>query len=250
MEIVKKMKKNIELKRYLAVFLITVLIFAITFWVSALFSGKKINQLREIQERIAIDILSTETRYSLLERTSCDHVVRAEEDEFGLSQELNNLARRVKHMESQLGPNDADVLYVKEYYSLLQIKDFLLMEELGARCDHELFTILYFHEGGCRECVKQSLVLDEIVDQYPGTRVYWFDLDTPNAAMKTLNSLFDISGGPTVVINEDVIEGFIGYSDIETLLPESLKEFQVEEPLDEESILEDDSEMISPEVNE
>jgi hypothetical protein len=227
------MNKYTELKRYIIVFVITLVIFGFTFWLSALFSNKKVDQLREIQERIAIDILSTETRYSLLEQTSCDHVLRAKEDEFGLSQELNNLAKRVKHMESQLDPFDEDLLFVKEYYSLLQIKDFLLMSELTDRCDHDLFTILYFHEGGCRECVRQSLVLDEIVEKYPGTRVYWFDLDTPNAAMNTLISLFDVTEGPTVVVDREVTQGFVGFSEIEALLPEILKEFQIGEEIEE-----------------
>ena len=235
------MNKYTELKRYITVFLITAVIFGITFWLSALFSNKKVNQLREIQERIAIDILSTETRYSLLEKTSCDHVLRAEEDEFGLSQELSSLAKRVKHMESQLDPQDEDLLFVKEYYSLLQIKDYLLMDELINRCDHNLFTILYFHEGGCRDCVRQSLVLDEIVEEYPGTRVYWFDLDTPNAAMNTLISLFDVIEGPTVIVDGEATQGFVGFSEIETLLPETLKEFQIEEGLDRDENAEEGS---------
>lgn len=206
------------------------IIFGFTFLLSAIFSNKKISQLKEIQDRIAIDILSTETRYSLLEKTSCDHVVRGEDDEFGLSQELNTLARKLKHMESQLGPNDTDVLFVKQYYTLLQIKDFLLMQELDDRCDHDLFTILYFHEGGCKDCQRQSLTLDEIVDEYPGTRVYWLDLDTPSPAMSTLVSLFEVTEGPTMVIDGEAFKGFVSYDDIEELLPESLKAFQFEGP--------------------
>lgn len=210
-----------ETKRYLIVFLITLAVFASAFWMSSVFSNNKISQLREIQEQIAIDILSTETRYSLLEKTSCDHSVSNLEEEQGLSRELNDLARRLKFMESQLGTEDEDVLFVKKYYSLLQVKDYLLMEELSSRCGEELFTILYFHEGDCVDCQKQSLVLDDLVGEYPETRVYWFDKDVNTPAIQTLLSIFGIKQGPTMVIDGRTYEGFLTFEEIQTIAPEA-----------------------------
>lgn len=213
-----------ETKRYLIVFIITAIVFALAFWMSSVFSNNKIDQLREIQEQIAIDILSTETRYSLLEKTSCAHSVSNLEVEQGLSRELNDLARRLKFMESQLGAEDEDVLFVKKYYSLLQVKDFLLMEELSKRCGENLFTILYFHQGDCDDCQKQSLVLDELVEEYPDTRVYWFDKDVNTPAVQTMLSIFGIKQGPTMVINDQTFEGFYTFEQIQAIAPEAFPE--------------------------
>jgi len=228
-----------ELKRYLIVFFITAAIFLLAFWMSTIFSNNKISQLRDIQEQIAIDILSTETRYSLLEKTSCDHSVAGSEVEQGLSRELNDLARRLKFMESQLGVDDADVLFVKKYYSLLQVKDFLLMEELNERCGEELFTILYFHEGDCQDCQKQSLVLDELVQEYPGTRVYWFDKDVNTPAVQTMLSIFNIKQGPTLVIEDKAYEGFLTFEEIQEIAPEAFPEPEI---IDEEADLNSETE--------
>jgi len=210
-----------EVKRYIIVFFITALVFTLAFLVSSVFSRNKLNQLQDIQEQIAIDILSTETRYSLLEKTSCAHSVSSLEEEQGLSRELNDLARRLKFMESQLGIDDEDVVFVKKYYSLLQIKDFLLMEELSSRCGEELFTILYFHQGDCQDCQKQSLVLDELVQEYPETRVYWFDKDVNTPAVQTMLSIFGITQGPTMVINDKTYEGFYTFEQIQEIAPEA-----------------------------
>lgn len=227
-----------ETKRYIIVFFITLAVFILAFWMSSVFSNNKISQLREIQEQIAIDILSTETRYALLEKTSCDHSVSNLEEEQGLSRELNDLARRLKFMESQLGSDDEDVLFIKKYYSLLQVKDFLLMEELSSRCGEELFTILYFHEGDCDDCQKQSLVLDDLIQEYPETRVYWFDKDVNTPAVQTMLSIFGVTQGPTLVIDDKTYEGFLSFEEIQAIAPEAFPEPEViEEEITEDKEL-------------
>lgn len=232
-----------ETKRYFIVFIITAIVFALAFWMSSIFSNNKIDQLREIQEQIAIDILSTETRYALLEQTSCIHSVTSLEEEQGLSRELNDLARRLKFMESQLGAEDEDVLFVKKYYSLLQVKDYLLMEEIKNRCGENLFTILYFHQGDCDACQKQSLVLDELVEEYPETRVYWFDKDVNTPAVQTMLSIFGITQGPTMVINDEAYEGFYTFEEIQQIAPEAFPE-KVELESDSVEIEEETEEQI------
>lgn len=212
---------NPEIKRYITVFVITAAIFALAFFTSSIFSKNKISQLREIQEQISIDILSTETRYALLEQTSCTHSVASLEEEQGLSRELNELARRLKFMESQLGIEDENVLFVKKYYSLLQVKDYLLMEKIKDRCGEKLFTILYFHQRDCSECQKQSLVLDELVGQYPETRVYWFDKDVNTPAIQAMLSIFGVKQGPTLVIDDETYEGFYAFDQIQQIAPEA-----------------------------
>lgn len=213
-------------KRYIIVFLITIAIFLATFWISGMFSDKKLSELHDIQDKIALDILSTETRYSLLEQTSCDHVVIGREDEFGLSGELNDLARRLKFMESQLPADNEDLTFIQKYYTLLQIKDYLLVSALSQRCGQEIFTILYFHENDCKDCARESLVLDQLASDFPGTRVYWLDKDIDTPAMKTLISLFKVDTAPTIVVDGKTYKNFVDYDKMVSLLPDALKAYQ------------------------
>lgn len=200
--------KNMFWKRYIISFVITVVFFAIAFYLSGQLAQKKIDQVRVIQDKISTDILSTETRFILLGSSSCEHITSSEEFETGLTDELSEMARRVKFMENQLGADDERVILIKNQYSLFQIKDYLLHRQLTERCGETIPTILYFHSLDCENCREQSIVLDEIHNKYPSVRIYWLETDGITPALKTLISMFDIKKTPTIVVGDKTYEDF------------------------------------------
>ena len=68
------MENNFDWKKYLIVFLITGGLFLSAIYLSNYFGNQRINQLQSIQDKIAIDILSSETQFSLLSELSCKNV--------------------------------------------------------------------------------------------------------------------------------------------------------------------------------
>ena len=228
--------------RYLTVFFITVILFVLAFVLSDSLSDRKISELREIQEKISLDILSTETRYALLGASSCDHVIANSTFEQGLNEELNDLARRVKFMENELGITNENVLQIKKQYNLLQIKDYLLRKELHDRCGDEIVSVLYFHDLECKECRRQSIVLDELAVLYPEIRIYWLDKDLRTPAMDTLVSMFDVKETPALIVNDEVYEGFQSLSEVESAFPElkKLREEKEKALLKDQATTEDD----------
>ena len=114
----------IDWKKYLIVFLFTVGLFLSASYVSNYFSNKKVDQLKAIQDSISIDILSSETQYSLLSELSCKNI-----SDSVLSQELSDLGNKLEWGQQNLGASDT-VSYLKKYYSLLEIKDYLLNKNL------------------------------------------------------------------------------------------------------------------------
>ena len=210
-------------KRYITVFIITLVLFLGAFYLSGKLANKKIDQIREIQEKISLDILSTETRYALLGASSCDHIVANQDFEEELNGELNDLARRVKFMESQVSLTNPDLIQVKEQYNLFQIKDYLLREELNKRCGEKIISILYFHEADCKDCKKESVVLDELAYNFPEVRIYWLDKDLKTPAMETLVSIFNIKSAPALIMNDKRYDGFQELDTLIGLLPKDLK---------------------------
>jgi hypothetical protein len=210
-------------KRYLNVFLITTVIFLLVLWLSNELSNRKITELKSLEDQIGLNILSTETRFSLLEKTSCDHVMASKDNSIGLNSELAELAKKVKFMESQLGVNNKDVISLNKYYTLLQIKDYLLTLEFHTRCNENIASILYFHKVDCSACAKQSIILDKVSSEYPEVRIYWLDKDTDTPALKTMTSLFNIKDSPALVIGEKTYNGFQSYEQIESYIPEIQK---------------------------
>ena len=119
------------------------------------------------------------------------------------------------------------VLYLKKYYSLLEIKDYLLNKNISARCKTKSAFILYFYTTAenCSECEKQGLVLSALRDKYPELRVYSFDYGIDLSAVKAMLQIFKIQDTklPALVIDEEVLTGFHGIDELETMVKDSFK---------------------------
>ncbi|MES2023720.1 MAG: hypothetical protein V4439_03480 [Patescibacteria group bacterium] len=212
-------------KKYLLTFLITAILFVSAFVLSGYINSKKINQLKSIQDKISVDILSSETQFSLLSELSCKNV----SDEV-LSSELEDLGHKLEWGQDNLGNSD-EVTYLKKYYSLLEIKDYLLMKKISSRCGVKSAFILYFYTTAenCSECQKQGIVLSTLREKYPELRVYSFDFSTDLSAVKAMLNIYKIQDTklPALVIDDDVFTGFQTMDSVEARIKES---FKLQEP--------------------
>ena len=205
-------------KKYLIVFFITAILFASAFYITNYFYNDKINQLKSIQDNISIDILSSETQFSLLQELSCKDVNNSV-----LSQEINNIADKINYSEKNFATDDTDVRYLKKYYSLLEIKDYLLMKKISERCGTKNSFILYMYspDPTCTDCVKQEYVLSLLREKYPQLRIYSFDYNLDLSAIKALISIYKIpSNVPVMVIGEKNYSGFKTVEEVEKIIPE------------------------------
>ncbi len=211
----------IDWKKYLIVFFITLGLFLTALYLSNYFGNKKIDQLKAIQDKISIDILSSETQFSLLSELSCKNV-----SDTILSSELYDLGGKLEWGQKNLGITE-EVSYLRKYYSLLQIKDYLLMKKISARCGVKSAFILYFYTTAenCSECEKESLVLTALRDKYPELRVYSFDYSTDLSAVKAMLHIYKIKDTalPALIIDDDLLTGFYSVEELETRIQESFK---------------------------
>lgn len=207
--------EKLNWKKYAWTFIITVIIFITAILLSNYFNNKKIASLRDIEDKIATDIMSSETQYSLLAESSC-------KDLSGnvLSQELNSLAQKLTYTEENLGKNSSDLLRLKTYYTLLQIKDYLLMKKISVKCNTKPVFILYFYSKDCPACEQQGYVLTYLREQYPDLRIYSFDYNLDNPALRTMISLYKVKEvTPAIVVNDTVYNGFMDKNKLESTLP-------------------------------
>ena len=208
----------IDKKKYIIVFIITCVIFVFAFSISNYFSNQRVADIKSTEDKISIDILSSETQFELLQQSSCAAINGSI-----LSDELDSLAEKLSYSESQHGANNPDVQTLKQYYSLLEIKDFLLMKQIFRQCNASPISILYFYSnknGSCPDCIKQGYVLDQLRQDHPSLRVYAFDYDLDSNAIQTLISLYKIpSKLPALIINDKIYAGFQGTSDINKIIP-------------------------------
>lgn len=216
---------NTDRKKYFIVLLITIGIFVVVFGLVSFLNAKKIAHVDDLQRKITADLIATETQFELLKTAPCDLL-----DDNVLSRELGDFGGKLDLAETNQGSDDADVIQLKKYYSLLQVKDYLLMEELAQKCESEIDSILYFYEDNCSECTKQGFVLTEFKKRYPEIRIYSFDTDLDFSVIETFTNIYGFGDVyPTLIINDTPYQGLQRIPDIESLFPELIAEKQRQE---------------------
>jgi hypothetical protein len=203
---------------YLVAFLITALMFATALYASNYFNNARITDIRATQDDISTDILSLETQFDLLAEHSCSDVA----ENTILPSELTSLGNQLSYLEAQ-GGNADEITRLKRLYSLLEIKDYLLMQQLAAKCNLKPVFILYFYSntGNCADCENQGYVLTSLSQTYPQLRVYSFDYNLGVGALQTLISIDNVQNNlPALVINGKTYYGFKTTDDIQKILPQ------------------------------
>jgi hypothetical protein len=205
-------------RKYLTAFVITAVIFIGVTLVSNYFDNQRINEIKTIQDGISMNILSSETQFDLLKETPCEDVSNS-----SLSQQLDTLGAQVSYMESTRGTNDAQVIQLKQEYALLEIKDYILMQNMTQKCGGKPVFVLYFYsnKGDCPDCANAGAVLTALREDYPSVRVYSFDYHSGVSAVDTLEGIYNVKAKfPALVIHNKPTYGLKSLSDIEKLMPE------------------------------
>ena len=204
-------------KKYVLTFLITAAIFITAIGVSSWFDTQRLNEVRTLQDSVSINILSSETQFNLLKDAACTDLFTS-----NLGEELGNLSDHLSYMESIGHRNDPDVITLKRYYSILEIKDYLLINSAATKCPNRPIPILYFYEANCPDCDRQGEVLTYLRQHHPDTlRVYSFDYNLDVSALKTLANINKVADPlPAIVIGTTTYNGFHSIEDIEALIPE------------------------------
>src|SRR3989344_6376947 len=151
-------------RKYILVFIITTTIFVIAFSISNYSNQKRVENIESIEDKIALDLLSSEVQFNLFKEFSCKGANIPI-----LSGELNSIAEKLSYAEENLGITNPEVVRLKKYYSILEIKDYLLMQQISQKCKEKQLFILYFYsnDGDCKDCKRQGYVLTDLREEFP-----------------------------------------------------------------------------------
>ncbi len=178
----------------------------------------RITELGAMEDQISIDTLSLDTQFSLLEAAPCDSAASSTT----LVSSLADLGNRLSYAEDQLGADNAQVVRLKQQYSLLEIRDYLITKQLAEACGTKPVTVLYFYSnaGDCADCDKAGYALSYLRTTYPKLRVYSFDYNLDLGALKTLGGITKIQDTlPAFVIDGKRSYGFTSLADLEKQFP-------------------------------
>ncbi|MDP1706957.1 MAG: hypothetical protein Q8L30_00120 [bacterium] len=181
-------------------------------------NDERVSELSAIEEQLSIDSLSLETQFSLLESAPCD----SNASSITLTTELSDFGSRLSYAENQLGSGNPQVVRLKERYSLLEIRDYLITKQLAAACGTKPVTVLYFYSNAddCTDCDRAGYALSYLRDTYPTLRVYSFDYNLNLGALKTFIAVMNVKNTlPAFVINGKHYYGFTSLEDLEKQFP-------------------------------
>jgi glutaredoxin len=201
----------------IALFITIVLAGTVAYAVSYL-NRARVAELSTIEDQLSIDTLSLDTQFSLLEAAPCDTAASSTT----LTSELSDLGSRLSYAENQLGSDNAQVIRLKEQYSLLEIRDYLITKQLAAECGTKPLTVLYFYSntGNCPDCDKAGYALSYLHTTYPSLRVYSFDYNLDLGALQTFITVNKVQPTfPAFVINGKRSYGFTSLEDLERQFP-------------------------------
>lgn len=210
-------------KKYSFVLIITVAFFIGAWYLSGILNQEKVDRLQTTQDRVAIDVMSNETQFDLLQETSCQDIAKSATSGTYLSSELSTLADKIAYGEQNLNAPE-QLLLLKKQYTLIEVKDFLLVKRISERCKITIPTILYFYntKNACEDCVKQGDVLDAFRRTRPNVRVYSFDYTLDSPTVRALRTIYKVEGQllPVLVINGKTYNGFMSLENLTAAIPQ------------------------------
>lgn len=200
-------RKKINFKVFIPAFLLTIILFLIGFILGAYVSEYKLQQVYDLQNDLRIDSLGNELLFELISENLCEAA------NFTVyTKEMTSIGKKVDYLESLEGYNSNTVKALKNYYSLLLIRHWLISKRLKQECTDAKDYVLFFYTniGECTDCEGQGFVLTNVHKKNPLFYIYSFEFYQDNPALNFLKEKYDIKSNrlPTLVINNTIYYGF------------------------------------------
>ena len=200
-------RRKIDGNKFLAAASISLLIFLAGILLGSMISAEKVSDINDLAQQLQLNTLGAELQFRLISEQPCQFINSSE-----LAEELYAIGSRLDFMESELGQDDPQVLGLKEYYHLLEIRHWLFLKQSKEKCGDKTDLILYFYsnKGDCPKCEAQGNVLTFMRKKYSDISVYSFDSNIDNPALNTIKAQYglDDTNLPILVINGEVYYDF------------------------------------------
>lgn len=196
-------------------------------YIAGVYSGLHANKIvkQETQESIA----SLENYVTLLEKNlqsvqieqifieSLTHEQMCEYSSISMNQLVTDLRTfweklpfRIEAYE-QHNELSEEYLKVKQGYTQLSMRTWVLAKNKYDLCDTNLIPVLYFYEIPCENCIKQGRELDklqqEIFKKGSDILVFTVDRNADELIVQNIAAYYNITKTPAIIIGDDIYQG-------------------------------------------
>ncbi len=196
---------------------------SVVLYVAGIFTGVNIQQnLSQSLERdlasIKADIENQQQELILLSLSG--------ESSCAVLQSLSStIASKLESISNDIRAESTDSKFneLKELYSTLSIRAWLLKSSIKENCESPSLSILYYYSFPCTDCRTQEAVLESIksIDREK-IFTYAVDKDVKNNLVQTLVKSHQIESAPSLVIGSDVYRSLTNETKLEGIVCQNL----------------------------
>ncbi len=132
--------------------------------------------------------------------------------------QTTEIDRRVDLL-GKASPTDPNFLRLKLDFTLMEARDYLLVERINSQCPSKVGTVLFFYTNdNCPDCTRQGDVGPQVKKDYPNVMIYAFDAGLNSPLVAALQEEYNVTAYPSLVINGNTTSGFVPLSEVERQL--------------------------------
>lgn len=138
-----------------------------------------------------------------------------------IKEQMEDIGENVVTYEEDSRIKDPNYLSLKKQYTYVRAQYWVMLERLKSECDVNYTVILYFYgtKTPCPECRDQGVILSHLSITNNNLYVIPVDFDEDLLIIDTLNSAFNITKTPTIVINsQNKLEGLTLENELNNIL--------------------------------
>lgn len=199
--------------RFIASAAIASLVFLLGIFFGQSISYYNLSEFKYTQDKLISEMLGYELTFLILSKQEiCDISFKK------FLKERVELGQKLTGLEERFGPENKEVLVLKERYHLYQIREYLFFKNLKDKCNLSLPLILYFYSSNCDLCIAQGRVLDAFSSKYNITTIYAISYEINNPAIRAIKNIYNVSSTPSLVINDVTYNKFLKLNEIEKII--------------------------------
>ncbi len=213
--------RDVKKTRYVFAALLTIFIFAFGLLLGFFVENARISEMyEELQvEKIEFSDLELQNRYVsyLAERGQCDRLYRVFYESMS---DLDDKQIRLENYFDMAQVKEEEYQRLKREYTISSLNYWILSQKIKDYCGGDFGIILYFYgdDTQCPRCDDMGTHLTYI-KRLLESDVLIFSLDSNlEGTVQTLRRVYGVEEYPTLVINENVYEGYMNNQEILDIL--------------------------------
>ena len=206
------MERKLSTNKYIAAFIITLIIFFLGFVIGVFVDKIRADYTTSVLEKQKTESDSLQLQYFYLTTQNITENCPAIRTIFNTNlKSLENAWGRLSNYKDRSIYKKDEFSLSYRQYTLEEIKYWTLSDKIKSSCNEDIVRILFFFALDCDECVNQGFVLDYF-KKLLGDRLLVFSFNSKLAEeeplVKTLIAQFNITKYPSLVIEDQRIDGF------------------------------------------